>query len=285
MTSNHLSTGKKLFDVIRRRLGFLLFVVTLVVGIGLFVYAVELPKENSSKELLHGIGFALIVAAVVGGIYELQARLFFDSERFSELLSRIVGEFVAPEVWDKVRSQVFESELIRRNTHIHLKLTNSPSLPDGVKLLWMTISYDAYGLKMRSTGCSIVHHLDTHIKYDKFPRFTGISVNGQEQDPDVPHGKFSKKVRLQKRGGEPVPVRTVREEATYVPGSYILSMREITADLHIHLQELPDDLEMSVNIFPDFENEPLEKDVERRFDAFLLPGQAIEFRFKRASDP
>lgn len=275
---------KQVTNFLTRNLGNFLFVTALAGSIPLLVVASKLTDHDLTKDLLHDVGVALLVAAIVGGTYEIHSRIWFDSERFSELLTRIFGEFVTPEVWEEVRSQILERQMIRTQTHIHLRVLNSDHLPEGVKLLTMQIRYDAYGLGGRVRKLPIIHHLDSHIKYEHLPRFTEITVNGEKQGCELPEGKFVKRVKLDRRDGKPVRVFLEREQATYVPGFYTLSMREITRDLTIHLQDLPDDFEASMNIFPDIENEQLEVNRDREFpQVILLPGQTIEFRFKRKS--
>jgi hypothetical protein len=127
-----------------------------------------------------------------------------------------------------------------------------------------------------------MHYLDDHIKGENLPRFERIEINGHAYSTHhIREGRFTTFVELENKNGAPTKIAIERRELTYIPGSYNLTMTEMTKGIKLLVSEFPPELEIIVNIRPQVEKVFLEKGHPESFDdIILLPGQNIEFRFK-----
>lgn len=257
-----------------------------------FLYAAGVtPKESAWHEITRDVGIALIIAAVVSVTYETFARSRFIRHTMEAMLSEIFGNIVQPDVWKVVKDEVIRHLIIRECLDIHLALR--PEFGDDSKemVLWMRITYDLKGLhdSPESKPLPFRHFLDDHIVVGKYPCFDLIAINGIEQPLNgVTRGVFETVVPLNHKQGAEVKITSERNEITYVPGSYYLTMTELTKGIKLHLTELPEGVEAFVNIRPYKEGTPLRKNVpidDEFKNTILLPGQSIEFRFGRKRQP
>jgi hypothetical protein len=190
--------------------------------------------------------------------------------------------------------------MIRQNVDIHLKIAAIGDEAPGLAILCMQFDYDLYGLHSRPiANLTMMHYLDAHIKPEDttkhdllkdLPMFEYIKVGNKEYDVEnlpnanIKDGRFTEQISLGPKDAEPIRIVTRRKEIAYIPGSYNLTMGELTKGITLHLTEAPENVEVSINLRPHTEyGVPLRLNeaIEREFrDTILLPGQTIEFRFK-----
>jgi hypothetical protein len=235
------------------------------------------------------IGF--FVAFVITVIYEVYARRRYEDKNFINTLQVIMNEVVHQDVWEEVRNQIIEKKMIRENVEIRLSLEDEKKLPEGQKVLCLEVDYSLCGLRSKREPAKISHYLDDHItcEEENLPRFELIEIEdeanyqGESLQEKVVKGVFSEDVMLRSRYEKrQLRVNTSRKEITYVPGSYILIMGELTRGVKFHLEKLPPGIVAHLHMWPHTEKpEPLK--VGKAFNKFgeqvLLPGQGCEFRF------
>lgn len=275
--------------VIALHFGWFLSGIAVLVSLPLLMGATIISEKSIWHDVVRDVGIAFLVAVIIAAIYELHVRSRFDIETMRGVLDTTLGDLVRPDIWQEVKKQIIERDTIRQNVDVRLKVEPLGPLP-GPVALWMQFEYDLLGLHSTPKMCSLVHHLDNHVTYEELPEFEYIRVgekiykDGSGACDCVKDGTFTTDVELAARDGDPIRVVTVRKEVTYIPGSYNLTMMELTKGFSLHLMELPEGIEAAVNIRP-FTNSPLPLEVNKVLDkefrnTLLLPGQAIEFRFK-----
>jgi hypothetical protein len=283
---------RDIFGPIRGNLAAILLTIVVTGGVALLMWADTLPHDSPWEHLARDIGIAFIVSAIVGGTYELRARALQEHDTIEDILSATVGSLVGKEIWTEICDQILDRKMMRRRVDLHLRLFEPPEtgeVPPGAMVLRVRTTYDLHGLRdSRQRNVSLRHQLDDHIRYGRYPRFVRIKVGDREAtQTELAQGLFLSTVDLERAGGPPVPVMVEREEVVYVPGSYVLQMREPTAEVKLHLQQAPSDVHMSVKIVPHIDNLKVDVDdvIDRQFESMvMLPGQAIEFRFSRRAD-
>jgi uncharacterized membrane protein (DUF485 family) len=296
---------------IRDFLGYIIAIVGAVV----FLTAAWFAEGHSFwRDILRDVGIAFLVAIIVSAIYEVFARSHYDEKVREGKVHAVLEEIVHKDIWGEVRRQVIEKDMIREKAKIKMKLQRKPDLfgeNSSQVLLWVDFSYELNGLRSKTRRVTLGHNLDNHIKRSELglPRFEDIvigktvydcrnvaqtgksagtqKVNIKGATLDLSKGTFRKEIYLRPREAKGVAVETRRQEITYVPGSYNLTMGEMTQGISIHLLELPFDIVAEVNIVP-HTNDPVHLHVAEpyvRENLLLLPGQTIEFRFKQIHPP
>lgn len=286
--SENISHGRPfLVGWIDRHFNWFLSVVVVAVGFVFLLVAASTPKESVWHELSRDVGISLLIAAVVSVTYESFARSRFIRHTMEAMLSEIFGNIVHPDVWKVVKDGVIRHQIIREALDIHVELLPAFGPRPGPMVIWLRISYDLRGLhdSPGSKPLPLRHFLDDHIPKDGYPRFDSIVIDKEEQNLErVTGGAFETMVDLPHRDGRPVKVASDRKEVTYVPGSYYLTMTELTKGIRsIHLTGLPDNVEASVGISAYKGRVLLRKNIpldEEFKDTVLLPGHSLEFRFK-----
>jgi len=245
----------------------------------------QLTREQLTHEFLRDIGIAFLVSAVIAVIYELHARARYDRETMRGVLGSIYNDIVDGSVWNEIRNQILDREVVRKNGQVTLSLIEDDSLPKGQYVVWIEFEYHLCGLRSTPRKVNLRHFLDSFMKSEDLPRFDQIVIGdqvyrGSELDKyyDAKTGVFEKRHLVDGRSGEPIPVVVERREIVYVPGAYNLIMGELTDGVRIHLQGICDGIQLDVNVKEDIRR--LKKDDYQKFPEFFLPYQAIEFRFR-----
>lgn len=268
--------------------------LALALAIIFLIAAVLSENYHLTHEILRDVGIAFLVAVIVTIIYELHTRTLYDLHTITGVFQAITGDMVHPDIWKEVKGVVIERDMIRHDVQIKMKVIPIAEDKMGGTRLWMEFSYKLNGLRSKNlSNVTVMHYLDFHLKDEKaeLPRFEYIEIDGKVFDAppglsdneNVKKGRFTTSVNLEPRGKKPIQIVTRRSEKTYLPGTYNLIMGEMTKGITLHLLEIPDNVEASVNLRPHTEyGRPLEvgKPLTEDFkDTILLPGQGIEFRF------
>jgi hypothetical protein len=237
------------------------------------------------RDLLRDVGIAFVVAAIVAAIYELHARARFDRETMRGVLGSIYNDIVDGSVWDEIRNQVLDKEVVRKNGEITLGLKENTSLPQGQHILWVEFEYDLCGLRSTPRRVELRHFLDSFMNSSELelPRFDQIVIGddvhkGASLASCINKGVFKKKLSVDGREGTPIRIVVERHEIVYVPGAYNLIMGELTDGVRIHLQRITPGIQLEVNIKSKISQ--LEEDGFLHCKKFFLPHQGVEFRFK-----
>jgi hypothetical protein len=242
-------------------------------------------------DITRDLAIGFIVAVVVTFIYEVFARRRYEDKNFINTLQVIMNEVIHQDVWGEIRNQVIEKNMMRENVEIRLSLEHEEGLQKGQMVLCLEVDYDLCGLRSRQERAKIRHYLDDHIKCKekKLPRFEMVEIvdRANYQGPGlrkkVKNGVFSADVILRSRyERQQLRINTRRKEITYVPGSYIFMMGELTRGISFKLEGLPREIEAHLHMWPHTEKPvPLKTGITfTEFDeTVLLPGQGCEFRF------
>jgi hypothetical protein len=168
---------------LKRHIDWILIPIVFLVGVVLLAGAsVESGPVGEEGSLAHDLtrdtGIAFIVAAIVGGAFELYARNVLQDRTMNSVLDATVGEMIGPDIWQDVHSQILNKDVIRRNIDIHLKLFEDPeaNLPPGAMAVWMKMTYDLFGLGRAKKEVEVKHWLDAHIKARGLPRYNKFEV-------------------------------------------------------------------------------------------------------------
>lgn len=276
-------------NVVLKHFAVWLSFVALLIALSLLMWSVLIPETSVLHHIVRDLGIGFLVAALVGAIFELHMRVRFSSQTMGDVLNVAMGELIDPEVWREAKSQVLSREIIRKDNHIHLLIKPIASCP-GKAVFQLEFEYELCGLHPRTREVELVHELDDFLQHGAdYPRFQYIQVGekryeGEDLRKRLERGRFVAKVDLPGKDEKPITVISAREEIVYLPGSYNLTMTELTNGITLHLEDLPEGFEAEVTLRP---HTPLpialKKDVplNSQFrNTLLLPGQGIEFRFR-----
>jgi len=243
-------------------------------------------KSHFGHELARDLGIAFVVAVAVTIIYEVYARRRYERSKFISALQLIMDEVVHPRVWEAVRKQVIERNVIREDNEIILSLEEMDGLGSGQMVLRVDYNYKVRSLRSGSVAFELHHYLDDHIHSANLPKFERIEIgsrnySGTRLKEKIENGVFSTTLNLEPRHHGSLSVRTRRKEITYVPGSYNLFMNELCAGMTIILDRIPPGIVAFVR--GPHSAHPLPMTVGPAVNDFcgdiLLPGQGFEFRF------
>ena len=247
----------------------------------------------SAAELRHhlfrDVGIAFMVAAVVTAIYELHARTRFDRATMTGVLGSIYNDIVDGSVWEEIRQQILDKELVRKGGDITISLKRNDSLPKGQHIVWLEFEYDLTGLRSAHRRVELRHFLDSFMSNPalNLPRFDQIVIGDKVYKGNAlkecidNNGVFKKRLSIEGREGKPIRIIVERQEIVYVPGAYNLIMGELTDGIRIHLEQITEDIELEVNMKGRVDK--IEEDGFLHCRKFFLPGQGVEFRFKPKS--
>lgn len=285
--STHLRETKEDPYAVRDLVGFVIPVVGSIICFA--IAALTRDTYKTIYDVSRDLGIAFFVALVVTVMYEVYARRRYERKNFINTLQVIMNEIVHPGVWEEVRTQIIDREIIRENCIIKLKLEEVSGLKDGQMVLCVELEYELQSLSTKPHLVKILHYLDDHIenKVKDLPRFELVEIGkrnfcGDALKERIKNGVFSFDTTLKPRGHSSIQVRSRRREITYVPGSYNLIMGEICHGLRIILDEIPNDTDAFVHVWPHTDKPiPLKPGVtlDRYHNKILLPGQGCEFRF------
>jgi hypothetical protein len=269
------------------------------------------------KDFVRDIGIAFVVAVVVSVVYEFSTRSIGERETVLETINKTMSAFVPGSVWTEVKEEILHRNAIRRNVQIDLEMSREALLSDGRRvsapkgqaILWMSYSYDLYGMSDRESQIPIRHQLGFEMWNQdlQLPRFERLTISGPSDGDkriyvgmelkEIDDGKGSisleggNSVKVPPEGSKnPVRITTERYELVNVPGSYNLIMPELTAKsevskeptIKINIKKTPDDLQVDVDTYyaaHNFTKPEVNKNVWT-FDRTMLPGQGLSFLFR-----
>lgn len=143
-------------DALERRILILNCGIGLVGIILLFVAVFELPlvlQEHPPPtigslviDLVKDGGIAFVVAAIVGGIFELGARKRFQEALTSDTVHAVLGSWIGPDIWQGVNNQIIDSKALRRNFNFRFELRedHTQEFPEDSMMIWSQAEYDLY---------------------------------------------------------------------------------------------------------------------------------------------
>ena len=266
--------------------------VMIVIAAPFLLYAqFGLDKHSLWYDVFRDVGIAFLISALVSIIFETYARLRFETELMSDVSGIVISDLSREDIWQQVKEQVLEKTAIRENFHTKMKLYRDKRLSAGQMVLWMETRYELRGLRSVPAKIRITHFNDRHLKVEqaKLPCFEFICIGEKERaiEKYVTDGKFEEEIEVEAKTGNSIGVLLRRKEIVYIPGITYLTMTEMTKGIKLDLENIPDNLEAIFSIRPHFADIPLKANSakETRFDdVSLLPGQGIEFLFKRKGD-
>jgi hypothetical protein len=234
---------------------------------------------------------------VIIGLYEAHARDQFDTRLINKTIDSVLSDLSRKDIWREVQRQVIEKRAIRERLHVSLKILRAEDFStaeDPIELdpqqmvLSMHMEYDLYGLRSLPSQVNIVHHLNKTLKAKKgkLPRFDFVHINGgpnlKEEVND--HHEFNEEIMVDSKENRPIHVAMCKKEVIYIPGNHSLTLTEMTKGIELTLLGAPQDLEVFFSLRPHAEDQALVENPPQaiRFDdEIMLPGQTIEFLFRR----
>jgi hypothetical protein len=269
-------------------------VALLLFGIGvlLLLSFIKFEGTDTAWEFGRDLGIALIISAVVGGLFEVYRSARHQVETMRDVIDVTMGEEITPEVWLELKELIEQRKIIRRDVHIRWSLKREPSLQAPDAVLQIEQEYELHALTAKGGDFIIEHELDYHLSNQQcqLPRFERIVIDppggdalvfeGEDLLQKCERGKLSVKVSLQGRGGDPVRVRIERQELVHAPGSYNLYTPEFIKGLYIHYGDCPPEIDPEVLVRPLGPGLKL-KHVGNNWSCehLLLPGQGVEIKF------
>jgi hypothetical protein len=262
--------------------------VLILLSLPFLISALTTEGEGMFYHIVRDIGIAFLVAAIVSAVFELHARSRFHIETMRSVLDAVIGEDIGSDIWNEMKSQFIERDMIRRGFNIHLGVTPIDSSPN-LMILSIQSEYKIHNLRSRpKSNVNLSHRLDNYIRHGDIPKFEYINIGGHvHQTSEVKDGIFTTVINLEPKDRNPIDANVSRKELKYIPGSYTFFMTELTKGFTLRLTDLPKGIEASVN----FSSHPrddtrleINSTLEKFKDTILLPGQGIEFRFKREGD-
>jgi hypothetical protein len=272
-----------------------LIIVLVALGVLLLLWYPKIAGETL-RELVRDIGMALLVSAVVGGLFELYRSTRLHVETMRDVVDLTMGEKVTPEVWLELRDLIETRRVVRKSVRIECIL--EPSLAAHEAILQIKQKYELHALTPTSDYFKVEHELDYHMRKDelKLPKFKDITIKvpgvpgvteahlfkideGSIQS-NYPDGKVSVEIRLLPRGSQPALVSVERHELVHVPGSYNLYSAELMKGLSVTFTKCIYEVKPEIFVRPHGHGMGLELvDGQWSCDHLLLPGQGIEMKF------
>jgi hypothetical protein len=270
--------------------GWLLTLAVLFAGMMLVFHLGENRKQSPWLQMLYEVGFALIVSAVVSAIYELHERVQSEKRDAEGILKGVIDEMVVPGLWEVIHEQIVDKHIFRKEALLRIELSPAEGLQDGLQKLRVTQEYKLFATRTTHTKTPVRHQLNFHLRSgagaERFPKFQRIvygkiNLSGEPLQRRVGHdGVFTMQWDPAK-DGNPLDVIVERTELTNVPGSYYFTFLELTQGVRIEVDKLPPDIEVEICALPETATYPTTESKIVGLGNLFLPGQSIEFRFKR----
>lgn len=294
------SSSSGFIETFKKNLGWIIIAAAAILGFGIVGGVLHHVSDRDSffYHALRDVGIAFIVAAIVAVTFELHARMRYQIDTIDQVFDTTMGAIWNSEVWEEVRQKVFEKKIIRENYDLHLTLFPET---ENRMIMQVRLRYDVRSLLHNKESIEMCSTLDKHIcdtitdKNTKIPCFTALRIDDKSFNLlDLKQNEFfqldDKEGRLifkleelaPNRDNRPIRLEVVRKEFSYIPGTYNLTMSDITKIACVHMLNLPDNIEASIFLPAHFEiPKVLGNDQPLDFDnKILLPGQTIEFHFK-----
>lgn len=285
----------------------------LLFAVGLLTLAVvwqlvkrrRLNKDDLSYDIGKDIGIALLAASIITFSYDR----VLDYRNLTDLFGVVFGNDVGEEVVDTTRSAIFQRKLIREHALFTFRIVRDDTLPKEQAIIKADIGYDVYSLESLGTsGYKFVQELEHfHIKgKDKdgkeLPRFDSVSssavkepyegerlqrmvCNGRLEVTDGIHLKPwpTREGAAESRERSAVRINVKRSEIVYVPGSYHIVLGELTKNIRVRVEEVPDDIEVEIKRSYDPKGKYFEQEGkdEMFHSGVVLPGQSINLLIKK----
>ncbi|MGA3136455.1 MAG: hypothetical protein ABSC88_10740 [Terracidiphilus sp.] len=248
-----------------------------------------IPLPGLIFDLLHDLGIALFVSAVIGGLIETYRNSRHRLESMKEAIDLIMDGKITSEVWIDVNELIEQKFVIRRDVYLRLEMGRDSGLQAHEAVLAVDHFYKIYSLREKRTTFTIRHDLDYQFSrpHLDLPRWDTVAVGpeGARKSPeefDKSDPKLELEVTLEpRRFDRPVSIYTRRHEVITLPGSYNFYAPEFMKDVTVVLVGCPTEFEAEVTVRPHGGGRALQgEDHTWSFGELIFPGQGIEVKFK-----
>jgi hypothetical protein len=240
------------------------------------------------RSLIHDLGIAFCVSAVVAGLIEIARVARHRIETMKDVIDLVMSDLITSEVWMELKDLIEAKTVIRRSVKLRMELQSHEALDARERILIVEQAYDLFPLRNRPTKHTIRQDLDYQLNRPalNLPRWDQVVVippsartNNAKIDLESP--RLSIDVSLQARGtDEPVFIQTRRSEFVSLPGSYNFYMSEFVKGLHLTLVGCPAGFQVEVEVRPHGGGQALiNQDNTWSNDQLVFPGQGIEVKF------
>ena len=257
----------------------------LVAGLALIYLATRFEMHKTTHDVLREFGIAIVIAGIVTLMYETYAREVLARETMSKVVESVMGDMFDAQLWEEMRRQLLQKTAVRRECIVRMSLEPNGDLPAGQIVLWVSLNYRLHELRTRAKTIHLRHSLDRFMRNERLnlPRFTRIQVADRVLDPrTLTDGRLDlNEPASSSRYGTNVLVE--RREIVHVPGAYHLIMSELTFVENIFMQDVPDDVSVTLNWTIDAEH-AVRSNEGCKINRLLMPGHAIEVRFERKAE-
>lgn len=277
-----------------RGLRLLILIVTVVMLLGLIALGVTgYMAGDLARHLLRDFGIACFISAFVTIAYEAYSRHRFDLEKIRTLLDTVYGSGITEEIWNDIKKTLLSRTVMRKGAVLHIRIEKIASQADLVALD-LNVEYDLVAIADKLGTVNAYHGLDNHITRQgiALPKFISASTGDLSYLIDAGSswkstdnlveidaaGTLALPVDLGQKAQGCSPVQVRRKEIRNYPGSYYLIMTELTANIRIHLDECPPDLQVKLVMRPTEDECDLSEIRYRFYDYPLLPGHGLEFQ-------
>jgi hypothetical protein len=254
----------------------------MVVGLVLIYVATRFKAHATTHDVLREFGIAIVIASIVTLMYETYAREVLAQETMAKVVESVMGDMFDAQLWEEMRRQLLQKTVVRREGIVRLSLEPHAKLSNGQTVLWVSLTYRVHELRTKSKTIHIRHSLDTFMtrKDLDLPRFTRIQIGDRVLDPrTLIEGRLDiDSPADSSRYGTNVLIE--RREIVHLPGAYHLIMSELTFLEQIFIQDVPDDVAVTVNWTLD-PAQAVPANNGCKIKRLLMPGHAIEVRFSK----
>lgn len=285
-------------------------VVTLVLcfalGIALALVSALEPCGESRAiyvvmwDLVHDLGIAFSVSAVVGGLFELYRITRHQLESMRDVLDEVMNDRITPELWMDVEALIEKKNVIRRNVFLRLEIQEGDGLQRHERILRVDHDYDLYPLHEKREEFTVRHELDYQFARPllRLPRWETAVVRHVDPNEDagksrgtqprdvLPKDKLERRIEFvlslpSRKSDEYEQISVSRYELVTLPGSYNFYVPEFVKGIKISLVGRPDWIDAEVIARPYGGGDPLQNDQDSWYcDKLLFPGQGLEVKFK-----
>jgi hypothetical protein len=266
----------------------LVIALTVVIGVAgvacVILAAKVITKTSAWHDVVRDLGLALLIAAIVSTLYELNSRTVFDLDRLEGVLKTVLASNVPPSVWDQVNREILQRQVIRKNVDFRVTLTSDVNLPEPQKVLKITFAYDLYSLGPTKIKYTLTNELGSvGSPQKKLPRFESATIGNTVYQGESLIKLINDRTLTIKdieiRPTDPVHIEVVRSEIIYTPGNYDIAMSELTDSIRVHIDS-GGILRGDVKIWSDKASATLSPAGDMWFfNGVMFPGQRISIRF------
>jgi hypothetical protein len=255
------------------------------------IWGIRIPEPIF--DLFHDLGIALIVSAVVGGLFEIYRTARHQLESMRDVIDYVMADKITSEVWMELDYLIEEKCVIRRSVVLRLEVERNSKLQGHEAVLKVDHLYELHSLREKHSKFKIRHELDYQLARPDLglPYWETIVVTPEEaktskEKIDKSNPLLDIEVALQpRRNDAPISVQTRRQELIQLPGSYNFYAPEFMKGIRMSLVGCPPEFEAEVLVRPHGGGEALpNRDNTWSFEHLIFPGQGIEVKFKQRTN-